>query len=158
MLANGSSFRREACGRWFFVGLPGGLGLGLDGRSVVFFFFESEIEGFMRPLDLFPRHSKGLFLPSPIIVLLNGKGSGEQALKGRLVQCRVKAGRTGPGCRHGRNGEKAIQTMTIVVQVGMVWNGRKGAFWERFPFGGAAMERRDENGLRKATKRSKVKR
>jgi len=101
-------------------------------------------------MDLILMWLVGLFLLSPSIMFLNGKGGGKQALEGLFVQCEVKPSRAGPRCGHGRAGREAHQTSTIVVQVWIVGNERKRKlFWEGFPFEGARLEEIDENRLRK---------
>jgi hypothetical protein len=168
MRANCYCRRCEACGRLFFFRLlgrlPGQLSFGPGMRLVafcvffLFFFSDLEIERFFLSQNLLRKRATGFFLPSPIVVFLNGKGSGKKALERLLVQCQVQASRAGSGCGHGRSGEKTIRTKGIVVQERVVWNGRNGAFWEEFPFGSPRVEGRDENRLRNGEGMSKVKR
>jgi hypothetical protein len=53
----------------------------------------------------------------PVVMFLNGEGSGQQALKGLLVECRV-----GPIRGHGIGGREIAETDAIVVQVWAVSN------------------------------------
>ena len=48
----------------------------------------------------------------PVVMFLNDEGSGQQALKGLLVECQV-----GPVRGHGIGGRKIVKTDSIVVQV-----------------------------------------
>jgi hypothetical protein len=68
----------------------------------------------------------------PVVMLLNGEGGGEQALKGLLVQCQVR-----PVRGHGIGGRRNVQTDTIVVQVGPFGNEENAGLLGGIPFGGA---------------------
>jgi hypothetical protein len=47
----------------------------------------------------------------PVVMFLNGEGSGQQALKGLLVECQV-----GPVRGHGISGREIVETDAIVFQ------------------------------------------
>jgi hypothetical protein len=72
-----------------------------------------------------------------VVVFLDGVGSGQQVLKGLLVENQVW-----PVRGHGIGGRKSVQTDPIVVQDGAVWNEEKtGSLWERFPSRSAGVGR-----------------